>query len=354
MKIVYIVADGFQEYNSSRWRVSNLVVPLMQAGVEVDILYYTHWLNNDPVCKYSCRDADLIVIQRVMTTESISSVLYWRNQGKAVSLDFDDSYPHVDKDNPAYEFWIEGKARVTNANGTKHVFLKDHPLKTLESGAKHLSAITVPSLVLKEDWSRYGKTYYLPNYIDSSNYPKKQFPAGRKKLVVGWGGSMGHIKSFEDSGVTPALKKLIKEGIITFRLIGDKRIAERLEIECEFFPYVTYKDWAVVLQSFDIGIAPLAGEFDKRRSSIKLIEYTTAGIPFVASDLRVYDDFKEVDSGHVISNSKINWYDNIKRVADEYGSYYAAAQENIEFGKRYDAEERIDDVIKLYKEIIKL
>ena len=66
MNIVYIFADGVNEYNSSRFRVANIADALIRAGHTVDVINVSQWNKQTDECKFVCARAGIIHLQRVL------------------------------------------------------------------------------------------------------------------------------------------------------------------------------------------------------------------------------------------------------------------------------------------------
>jgi hypothetical protein len=73
----------------------------------------------------------------------------------------------------------------------------------------------------------------------------------------------------------------------------------------------TFETWPKTVGTFDIGVAPLSGEYDRRRSLLKTLEFATAGIPWVATDEAPY---KESEGGLRIPNKSSAWYGALRDV----------------------------------------
>jgi hypothetical protein len=364
MIITHFVSDGFNEYNSSRWRVSNTTDVLLEAGHEVHILSIQEWIGQTPHARFITNKSDITFIHRVSVRDSIKAIEYWTKRKKAIVLDFDDSYDNLVGDtNPAKKFWIDGVVQVRNRAGqTSEKVLEEHPINTLKEAISKCTATTVPSYRLVSDWARFGTVVYIENYINSDMYIDiTKFPRNDSTIRIGWGGSLGHIDSFKNSGVIDAIDTLMKEySDIVFFLIGDKRITDLLPFKNRvmFHPYVTYKEWPSVITKYDIGIAPLAGEFDKRRSPIKLTEYCTAAIPFAATyDLSegyaVYHNYKDAN-GFLIPNGAESWYNAIKDLFLNIEDHRRMAKENIHIAEKYFAKNNVAKLIGTYRDIIDL
>lgn len=367
MNIVHFVSDRFNEYNSSHFRVTIPATALNNAGHSVNVLSISDWLKQTPIAISKCATADVIVIQRVMVQDSISNAKKWIQHGKKVILDFDDAYDLIGKENSAYPFWGEGIVEIVLEHGTKYKKkMIPHPIEQLKTGMATLSGATVPSMQLVKDWSKYTPMYYLPNLLDSSVY---NVPLSKnKKITIGWGGSMSHLTSWAGSGVEKALANIInKRNDVELLIVGDKRVVDQISAKIDrskikFLPYVMFTDWPKVLAKFDIGIAPLAGEYDCRRSRLKVMEYLAMGIPFIATKAMPYFELLDthleeyfVDQGDLDKADKPNmfsWELKIESIIDNIVKEREKAQSNkAYFYDWYDVNKNIDNIVDVYERI---
>ena len=70
------------------------------------------------------------------------------------------------------------------------------------------------------------------------------------------------------------------------------------------------EQWPGIVMHFDIGVAPLSGPYDQRRSWIKGIEYLLGGIPWVATTGEPYGDI--ADLGTLVPNGVEAWEDALE------------------------------------------
>lgn len=364
MHLLHFVSDQFNEYNSSNFRVTIIATALRNAGHKVTILPIKDWLTQSSRGKLACSLADIIIIQRVMVQESVQHAQMWIQNGKKVILDFDDAYDLIGEENSAYNFWGKGIVEIFLPNGTKYErAMETHPVDLLKRGMSYLSGATMPSPLLAKDWSKYTKCHYLPNYLDGNVY---NIPRGKTgKIILGWGGSMSHLTSWSGSGIDKALANIVnKRNDVKLLIVGDKRVVKQISgiidpAKTEYLPYVTYMDWPMVLaKKFDIGLAPLAGPYDCRRSRLKVMEYIATGIPFVATRAMPYFElYDEIDNSFVpqgdvtkadepnaqeweqLLNDKINNFHNEQELAIERKK---------EWEQWYDVNRNISEIIGKY------
>lgn len=326
----------------------------------------------DEYAKNLCEWADIIHIQRVAIDKSVPAIKHWRQQGKAVVIDYDDDYFRINKSNAAFKFWGDGLVDVTMADGAKFQSqMASHPIVQFIEGMKSCTAATMPSELLAKDASRYTSAFFVPNYLEKILYPKQnRKPTDLNNIVIGWGGSLSHIESFEHSGIVPALKSVLSSRV-KLLIVGDERVPAKLKEmgvkgdNIIYRPYVPYDRWYETLLLYDIGVAPLAQEYDMRRSWIKVAEYMSMGIPFVATDTAPYQNPRTrhhcrtglyVDQGETADDaneagwtsalmSAVNNIKKVKRIAEE---------DSVEHYQNFDIDNNIESIVNIYKEIIEI
>lgn len=376
IKILYFASDDAHGYNSSHFRVSIHADALESAGLaETRIIDSRQWMNRSLVAKEVCEWADIIVIQRVMTEDSWKHAVEWMKSGTPVVVDFDDAYDLIGEENAAWSFWGEGVVDVVTQNGYKFKKRLDtHPVDQLRAGLGKLAGAVVPSRQLADDWRQYIDTFVLPNYLDVARYNRANMRAKSRlvqtdevPIIIGWGGSMSHLTSFAKSGVQEALGVLLSEynGRVLLKIVGDKRVVDQLPFEkrrVTYSPYVTFHHWPLVLNTFDIGIAPLAGEYDARRSDLKVKEYLAMKIPFVATYGAPYKMIAEklpscfVNQGDPSQLNEANpedWYNKLKwKIESRHKAMEEAANAQQDLLPIYSIDHNIDNVHDAYLGII--
>ena len=232
-----------------------------------------------------------------------------------------------------------------------------HPLWQFKLGLKMVHAQIMPSKHLMRKYKSHSPTYYIPNYFITQNYvnvPKDK----RDYLVIGWGGSMSHIQSFKDSGVIKAVENIVNSrDDVKFMIVGDMRVLNVINIPNDkklFHPYVKNEDWGAVLsKNFDIGIAPLEGEYDKCRSIIKPIEYMLTKTPFVASYGEAYKELAGIGGlGNFVKNSVANWETKLRYIIDNYETEKEKMKgKPFEYAMTWDYLSNVEYMVDTYKKI---
>ena len=369
MNITFIIADGLSEYNSSHWRTSIPANALLRAGHKVSFLNIRQWMLQTEYAKSTLRQADIIHLQRVLIADTHEYLNYWRSMGKAVVVDFDDHYSLIHGDNAAAKFWLHGKVDVKLEYGISYITkMPEHPLEQFENGLPLCTAGITPSKILSQYWETGVPMFVVPNYLESAMYLNVRKHINDPNIVLGWGGSLSHVQSWKDSGINEALKRILQErDNVRLLIVGDQRVVDQLPLRRDkvfFTPYVGWWAWQSTLKRYDVGLAPLAGDYDDGRSSLKVAEYLMAGLPFVASKSPVYEDFFAAESGlftqhghdeETYDERVESWYSSTIDVIDRIEYYRLMAKEAIDLhGMRYDVDRNVDNIISVYEEIMGL
>jgi hypothetical protein len=245
--------------------------------------------------------ADIIILQRNLLHPILFDAMrYFQGMGKPCVVDLDDAYQSLPWSNPAKPFWhlnpFQNPEGVTEPGGA---------LKMLEEGLRLSNGLVAPNRLLLKDFEyASGNSYYLQNYAEPewwTNLPDRQTLKQERgfedRIVIGWGGSVSHYDSFWGSGVRQAAERICKRHPEVLWLIcgNDRRVFDQLPVDRlqkATQGGVPPQEWPRTVASFDIGVAPLFGPYDQRRSWIKGIEYLLGGVPWIGTEGEPYRDLE--------------------------------------------------------------
>lgn len=359
--LVKIYADAPHEWNCSEWRdlaVADAINKSATDGVHPDwsaklvhVSGFMDYLN--PAIQEIMRKADIITVQRNLIAEDVfTSIRYWKGLGKVVLADLDDAYHILPFSNPAFQFW---KENVYNLDPT--------PLAMLERGLSYCDGLTCPNRLLYGDWSHVVKGYYLQNFarrewwtgLPEKNQLKESLGIPLDKIVIGWGGSVSHYDSWHGSGLFEAATNIVRHNPnVLFAICGnDPRIYDHLPVHKDYkkqIPGVPPGEWPKIVSSFDIGVAPLYGPYDQRRSWIKSLEYGLAGIPWIATAGEPYRDHAAF--GALIENSAENWESAIEECIRLLPEAQVIARDRVSVFQQWFVDQQLDNIIALYRTIM--
>ena len=361
MKVLYVYADTPQEWNCSEW---NCIIPAKSINKTENhtakTLFINDFVKNSEETQEMCREADIIMVERNYFGDTLTIMQYWKVRNKAIGAIFDDAYDIMHPKNISYNFWTHGEIKYKQSpeGEEKTGFMKPKPIEQFRWGLSMVKGVQVPSVNLAKDWSKYGPTYYVHNFLDMDKYLNIEplYPKENKdEIIIGWCGSMSHYASFYDSGVLQGLRRITKKyPQVKVIISGDKRIFDLLEVKNKMYqPFVPANQWTPLLKTMDIGLCPLAGEYDKRRSWIKALEWMALKVPFIATNYPTYNELH--DYGMMTENGYKNWEESISKMIEEYPKYKELAEtKSFEFAQSQSSYINIEKVtIPLYEKLIK-
>jgi glycosyltransferase involved in cell wall biosynthesis len=400
MKLVYIYADYEKEMNCSKWNCFYPASAVNRTGVhQATIIHVDQFIKNTPEVQNICQSADIIIVERNFFGDCLTILQYWKVRNKTIITIFDDGYDVMLKDNPAYDFWHLNHVKVRPDTITHRIIkemneqkqnnglwnnadmqIRDNLIGSVSSllspivpdvenvatseipfltqfkwGIQIGKGIQVPSKQLAKDWEKYNKTYYVRNYLDINKYMNVAPLHPHDNIVIGWCGSLSHRSSFTNSGIVSALKIVVnKHKNVSLLIGGDKYIFDLLDVpnDRKFFqPYVPENQWAQLLRSIDIGLAPLCTIYDKRRSWIKVLEYMALQMPWVASNFPAYEELKQY--GTITENGSENWENTLSNMIENFDKEkQRATGDGYKFALSQSTDNNILKTIELYKSII--
>lgn len=277
-------ADGKEKWGGAGWaRIGQYIPHLKAAGHEVTVGIM--WDMQDCI---AIEDAernyvypDLIIMQRIMHEGVPKTIEKGRKQGQIVVQEIDDWYWNLDTRNEA---WKATHPKFNEKENTKF-----YARNVKASDYVWCSTPWIAEMV-KE---KFGvPTVLLPNHIDVGRFtPVEQSP---DVPTFGWTGSTAH-RSGDLEQLKGIYGRYIRSGQLRMHHSGARPDAPPFHemiglppgdvtvtngVNVEFYPS---------LMCFDVGLVPLRDiPFNHAKSEIKGLEYSAAGIPFIASDLPSY------------------------------------------------------------------
>lgn len=385
LSIAFVYADKPGELNTSIYRCVIPYLALKNSGHNVSLIPIHLFEQNAIEANDVLLKSDIIVIERNLFGDVLTRIAYWIVRGKIVIANYDDYYEGIEETNASYAFWNKGEVEIEQIDRIeepgsyiysdkyyrfKNIKIKEiknrvkkigypHPLKQFKMGLKMVYAQTMPSKYMMKKYNSLSPTYYIPNYFVTQNYiniPKDQ----RDFKTIGWGGSLSHLQSFKDSGVIQALENIINSrNDVKLLIVGDRRLLPLINIPDDkklFQPYVKNEEWGILVSKlFDIGIAPLEGEYDKYRSMIKPIEFMLTKTPFVASYGEAYKELFQIGGlGSFIKNSVENWETSLLYILDHYESEKELMNgKPFKYALTWDYMNGVDYMVETYRKIAK-
>jgi glycosyltransferase involved in cell wall biosynthesis len=356
--ISYVFADRPGEFNTSNFRMIMPGKALGKIGYGVSAIPAQLFQENTPDAQKVLEQSHVIIVERNYIGDMLTQIMYWKVRGKVMILNWDDAYHAIEKTNISYPFWHDSSIEVEENGEKKKLTVIPRVYDQFLWGIKIGHAATLPSKRLMNYWKGQIPVYYVPNYFETEYYiniPKNK----RNNVVIGWGGSVSHVPSFKESGVLNALKNVceVRENVKVM-ICGDNRVYDAIQLPDNkkiFQPYVPYEEWGgIIARSFDIGIAPLSGEYDEYRSWIKPIEFLLTKTPWIASDNVAYDEFKGTGYGKIVQNDVDSWTNALLKTIDNIEKENEKISgDPFEFAKMQDVNLHAEEIANVYRKIAK-
>ena len=243
---------------------------------------------------------DVVVIKLLMARNTVTQIEKAQWLGQKIVVDVDDWYEDLPETNQAHWVTDPEKNKVVN---------RDHYRDVIMAADR----VTVSTQFLLEKYSQMRDNVHLvPNVINPTAFPESK--VRNRKPVIGWVGGIpwrgGDIELLQ-----PWLPDFLEQHDLMFHHAGHmpdrQSFAELSGVETSrittspmrpLHEYFWYS-----FREFDIGLVPLNDiPFNHAKSSLKGMEYTGAGIPFVAQGLPEYQAIAANGVGRV-ANTPSEW-----------------------------------------------
>lgn len=253
-------------------------------------------------------DCDVIIFQRLMFKDLVRTLkLELEKPNRPIFVnDVDDWYWGLDPANAAYDLTRPEKNPTENIDHYKEILRLSDMITT-----------STPFLESKmKNWLGHKNVQLIENCVTISDFTVRR--VGTKRPTVGWVGSTSHrSRDLEElEGVLPETWKYHHSGHVP----GAQYFADAMGIprhKVRTSPMLPPQQYAKSSFCFDIGIAPLSDQpFNHAKSWIKLIEYASAGVPFVASPAPEYVRLQDEYKIGRIAYSPNEWVENITELMD--------------------------------------
>lgn len=241
---------------------------------------------------------DTVVLKLIMSRWTPKQIELAQKLGQRIIVDIDDYYQGLTPANKAYEITHPEQNKKTN---------REHYEKVIAAA----DLITVSTPFLLDYYSNlYPNVRMIRNGVNMAQF--KPVTQRERKPVFGWAGSTEY-RNNDLEQLREWLPDFLEEHNLKFHHAGHLESAPSLaEItgissrRITTSPLVPITGYAAGFK-FDIGIVPLNNiPFNEAKSNIKGLEYSAAGIPFIASDLPEYRLLAE-DGVGVLATTAEEW-----------------------------------------------
>ena len=159
----------------------------------------------------------------------------------------------------------------------------------------------------------------FPNQI--TDVPSERDYKRLKKIVIGWGGSHGHLEDMAQIAEPLIDWILSRDNIKLFLMCSDPiwSLFDRLpKMRKQRFETGSLSDYYAFLKRIDIGLAPLKNTgFNRSRSDVKFLEYAVFGVVPIAQAAAPYvSTVKDGETGFLFEDTA-GMLDILDRLADD-------------------------------------
>lgn len=253
-------------------------------------------------------DLQAIIMQRLMFGKLIEAIheVKSKHPNLLIVNDLDDWYWGLSTSNAAYHI------TRPEVNPDENI---DHYKEILR--ASDVITVSTPFLYEKmRKWLGHSDVVSIENCVTVNDFNVRRMRS--KKPIIGWVGSTSHRSNDleELQGVFDPSWKFHHSG----DLPGAPSAAAAIGVEWSRVttsPMYPPKQYCRTAFRFDIGLAPLSDiPFNHAKSWIKLIEYASAGVPFVASPAPEYLRLRAEYGIGRIAHSVEDWKEQIVELFD--------------------------------------
>ncbi len=218
--------------------------------------------------------ADVLILKNICDPDILPLIRGRKEQRKLTVYEIADDLNALQTWNPVY-FFFKNK-------------------QNLDLGfrlANSCNALQVTSSELKKQYGHINKNCKVfPNQI--LNVPPERPLNDGNELVIGWGGSHGHMEDMAEIA-RPLINWLITKPHISLHLMCSEPIWKLFDSlpqnKKKWTLPGSLEDYYNFLNKIDIGIAPLKDSaFNRSRSDVKFLEYAISGIVPVMAHIEPY------------------------------------------------------------------
>lgn len=247
-------------------------------------------------------ECDVIVLQRAASAMVADFIPALQKMGIAVVVDMDDDLERIHPSNPAFF-------------GMHPTHSSRYNWKHAARACKEASLVTVSTPALLPRYGDHGRVRLLRNYVPQRFLTLEH---DTSNAAIGWAGSL-HSHPGDLDQTVMALARLSREGH-ELKFVGPKDgISRKLGVDLPneaFTGETPLEDWIELVASrLGVGVAPLGDtSFNAAKSWLKPLEYSAAGVPWVASDTPEYRQLAKMCGAPLATKPK-QWYRELQLLA---------------------------------------
>jgi O-antigen biosynthesis protein len=310
---------GGSKWGGSGWARVGQYLDFFPFRVEVGILVWlrTHFVVAIDGATVSDKgidgpyvEPDIVILQRLMHAGLGDNIKKARAAGQKIINDIDDWYWGLDPRNNAFKHSHPRFNSKENVNHYKSILASS-------------DVVTVSTPYLRDRVAPFvkGDLVLMENTVDINRFTQVKH-LNSSIPVLGWAGSTAH-RSGDLETVASVLQQLSRNKEVQLMHVGHHSnatsFAERIGVptsSVRTHPLVSAQEYPSAL-TMDIGVVPLrVAPFNQAKSDIKGLEYSAAGIPFVAQRIDSYNSLKDSLGVGRVCKKPMDWLKNIRQLQD--------------------------------------
>lgn len=295
-KILYVLADrqGCGHYRC--------MLPAWYLQINTD-MYHTTCSSELSIADMYCYD--MIIFQRHFEDKVKPLWQAAKDSGVITVYETDDDFFNIRPINPAYKF------------------VGNNEKQNVRNFMKVADALIVSTDFLKSQMKIYNKNIFvMPNMTEIDyNYLSTRPYNFDEGIKIVYAGGPSHGDDFK--GMDGAIVKLLNEFGDKIRIffIGWMPACLKTEKRIQFVPWLPIKDYFRALAAIQphIGVVPLEHNiFNKSKSNVKWLEYTSVGAVTIASDTLPFQDvITSGENGVLVPEQRSkDWYQAIAELVN--------------------------------------
>ena len=313
---------------SFRQRIGEYLPYLHEAGIQTEVRQLPGNILIRWKLFYSARKFDAVFLHKKCLNLFDARIL--RFCSKIIIYDFDDA--------------IMYSPTKPDSDRTSH-------FRLFRRTAKMVDVMIAGNEYLAEHARGYcSNVYMLPTGLDTKAFHKAEKTKPDDKIRLVWIGSKSTLKYLSE--IKDALEQIGKE---------DSRVVLRI-IADDFFELnnmaVEKHEWSLETQihdllQCDIGLAPLPDDrFTRGKCGFKILQYFAAGLPVIASPVKVNGDFIYCSKAGVVAETPEQWKEKVIKMVQNAALRDELGRNAKQFVQQYDLAVLGERLCKIIKENI--
>lgn len=220
--------------------------------------------------------------------------------------------------------WIKDLPNMKDSHELAHAFKEDVQVKALAESVEEADGLITSTPWLRDKYDDGKPVFVCPNGLDLARYNGKAIrrpPRLRNKIVLGWAGAVGHLKSF--GAIAEVLTEIMHENsdvaLVTIGMPVFKSMKNRKKLRPRMAHYNWMDHWLYPQHTmmFDVGLAPAEDtDFFRAKSQLRLYEYGAVGLPVIGHPT-TYSEIKHGETGFK-ARTPDEYYTYIKRIVEDH------------------------------------